>query len=47
METNILGQYELPKDTQGDFKAKCRHCPAYISGSLKVTSNFKTDVKVC
>jgi hypothetical protein len=50
METNILSQYELPKDTQGtqgNIKAKCRLCPAYISGSLKVTSNFKTDVKVC
>jgi hypothetical protein len=26
METNILSQYEFQKDTQGNFKAKCRHC---------------------
>ena len=40
METNILSQYELPKDIQGNIKAKCRYCPAYISGSLKVTSRL-------
>ena len=43
---NILSQFELPKDTQGNFKAKCRHCPAFISGSLKITSNFNTHIKV-
>jgi hypothetical protein len=29
METNKLSQYEFQKDTQGNFKAKCRHCPTY------------------
>jgi hypothetical protein len=43
---NILSQFELPKDTQGIFKGKCRHCPAFISGSLKITSNFNTHIKV-
>jgi hypothetical protein len=38
---NIVSQFELPKDTQGNFKAKYRHCPAFISGSLKITTNFK------
>jgi hypothetical protein len=45
MET-ILSQFELPKDTQGNFKAKYRHCPAFISGSLKITTNFNTHIKV-
>lgn len=46
VENNILDQFDLPPDTDGTFKAKCRHCPALISGSLKIASNFKTHIKV-
>ena len=45
--SNILSQYEFSKDIQETFKTKWRHCQTYISGSLKVTLNFKTHVKVC
>jgi hypothetical protein len=44
METtgsNILSLYEWPKrDTQGNFKAKCKQHTEYISGSLNVTSRL-------
>ena len=43
---NIVSQFELPKDTQGNFEAKCRHCPPFISVGLKITSNFNTYIKV-
>ena len=33
MDKNILDHFELlvPKDTTGNFKAKCRECSTYIS----------------
>lgn len=42
----IFTYFELPKDTTDKFKAKCRFCSTYISGTLKVTSNFITHMKV-
>ncbi|XP_069103066.1 zinc finger BED domain-containing protein 4-like [Argopecten irradians] len=42
---NTLSHFYLPKDLNGKFKAKCKHCVAEISGSLKVTSNFVTHMK--
>ncbi|CAC5408450.1 unnamed protein product [Mytilus coruscus] len=45
MENNILDQFDLSPDTDGTFKAKSRHWPALISGSLKIASNLKTHIK--
>jgi len=38
--------FEKPTDPQENFKATCHHCTTKISGSLKVTSNFVTHMKV-
>ena len=46
-ESRILGQFDLPPCVQGNnYKAKCRHCDALISGSTKTCSNFTTHLKV-
>ena len=46
-ESRILGQFDLPPCVQGNnYKAKCRHCGALISGSTKTCSNFTTHLKV-
>jgi len=34
MDKYILDHFELPKGTTENFKAKCRECSTYISGSL-------------
>ena len=46
MASNVLDNFELPKDTSRNFKAKCLQCASTISGSLKITSNFATHIKV-
>ena len=46
MVRTMLGEYDLPNDTSGTFKAKCRHCGSSISGSIRVQSNFATHLKV-
>ena len=30
--------FEVPEIVVGNFKAKCKHCPAQISASTKATS---------
>ena len=42
-----LTHFELPPNTGGNFKAKCKHCGSLISGSGKTSSNFTTHLKVC
>ena len=46
----ILSQYEFQKDTQGNFKAKCRHCPTYthlvVRKSLPISRLLKRYVNV-
>ena len=43
---NIFSHFEIPKNADGNFKAKCIHCAVFISGNLKVTSNFVNHMKV-
>lgn len=46
--TNVFKHFDIPQDSEnGNFKAKCIHCLTAKSGSLKVTSNFVTHMKVC
>lgn len=45
METNILSQYEFQKDTQGNFKAKCRHCPTYTHLVVRKSLQFQDSCK--
>lgn len=46
--TVFFKHFDIPQDSEkGNFKAKCIHCLTAISGSLKVTSNFVTHMKVC
>jgi hypothetical protein len=47
--SNTLDHFDIPtniKDRNTNFKAKCKHCFSVISGSLKMTSNFATHLKV-
>lgn len=45
---NVLKHFDISQDSEKvNFKAKCIHCLTPISGSLKVTSNFVTHMKVC
>ena len=32
--------FEVPENVDGNFKTKCKHCPAVISASTKATSNL-------
>ena len=43
----ILDHYVLPANTDGNFKANCRHCPKSISGHMESTGNFNTHMRVC
>uniref|UniRef100_A0A1X7SG82 BED-type domain-containing protein n=1 Tax=Amphimedon queenslandica TaxID=400682 RepID=A0A1X7SG82_AMPQE len=40
-----LIHFELPEDTTGNYKAKCKYCNSCISGSSKTSSNFTTHLK--
>jgi hypothetical protein len=40
MDKNILDHFELPKDTTGNFKAKCRECSTYISWGRHIRTIF-------
>ena len=49
MDGGALKHFKLPDDKkalEGTFKAKCMHCSSEIKGSLKVTSNFVTHLRV-
>ena len=46
MVRTMLGEYDLPNNTYGTLKAKCRHCGSSISGSIRVQSKFATHLKV-
>ena len=37
---NNFNHFEIPKNADQNFKAKCIHWAVFISGNLKVTSNF-------
>ena len=45
MDGSALKHFKLPDDKKA-FKAKCMHCTSEIKGSLKVTSNFVTHLRV-
>ncbi|XP_062579450.1 zinc finger BED domain-containing protein 4-like [Saccostrea cucullata] len=45
MNSRVLDEFNVPDNVSGNFKAKCKHCESYISGSTKATSNFLTHVK--
>ena len=38
--------FPKPTDPHENFRATCHHCTSKISGSLEVTSNFVTHIKV-
>ena len=49
MDGSALKHFKLPDDKnvlEETFKAKCMHCSSEIKGSLKVTSNFVTRLRV-
>ena len=35
-----LSHFEIPTNTDVNYKVKCRHCGSSISGSAKTISNF-------
>ena len=37
--------FEVPYDTSGNFKAKCKHCSSPLSGSLRASSIFFNTLK--
>ena len=41
-----LSHFEMPTNTDVNYKAKCKHCGSSISGSAKTISNFTT-VFIC
>ena len=41
-----LIHFELPENTTGNYKAKCKYCSSCISASNKSSSNFTTHLKV-
>lgn len=48
---NVLKHFDVPKsafeeDKSKKIHVKCMHCAKFISGSLRVTSNFITHMKV-
>ena len=47
MAAPVLSHFELPPESSGNVKAKCKHCASYISGRTDSTSNFLTHLKVC
>uniref|UniRef100_A0A1X7SZE2 BED-type domain-containing protein n=1 Tax=Amphimedon queenslandica TaxID=400682 RepID=A0A1X7SZE2_AMPQE len=40
-----LCHFVLPTNTSGNYKAECKHCGTFISGSGKTKSNFTTHLK--
>lgn len=47
--SSSLDHFDIPPgitDKNQSFKAKCKLCFSEISGSLKITSNFATHLKV-
>ena len=45
-EVSPLSHFEMPTNTNVNYKAKCKHCGLNISGSAETTSNFITHLKV-
>jgi len=35
-----LSHFEMPTNTDVNYKAKCKHCGSSLSGSAKTISNF-------
>jgi hypothetical protein len=46
MDKNILDHFELPKDSTGNFKAKCRECSTYISWGRHIRKTDDDKVQV-
>lgn len=42
----ILQHFEIPLNSEGTVKGKCKHCSQVISGHTKTTSNFVKHMKV-
>ena len=42
----ITDQFEIPVGIKGSYKAKCKHCPVYISGHTNTTGNLSSHIKV-
>ena len=40
MSSRVLDEFEVPENVSGNFKAKCKHCESYISGSTKATNSY-------
>ena len=36
----VSPHFEMPTNTDVNYKAKCKHCGSSISGSAKTTSNL-------
>ena len=48
MAAPVLGHFDIPSQSSGNIKSKCKHCASYISGRTDSTSNFLTHLKkVC
>ena len=39
-EVSHLSHFEMPTNTDVNYKAKCKHCGSSLSGSAKTISNF-------
>ena len=44
--SKIVEHYIMPEDTEGNFKALCRHCNRSIACSRKALSNLHAHIKV-
>ena len=45
-KSSPLIHFEVPESIAGNYKAKCKYCGTFISGSEKMSSNFTTHPKV-
>ena len=45
-KSSPLVHFELPSNTKGNYKGKCKYCGASISGSEKTSLNFTTHMRV-
>ena len=43
---SVFNHFHLPAETDGKFKAQCKHCCSEISDSKKINSNFLTHLNV-
>ena len=41
----VLKHFEVPEDTKGNFKAKCKHCEDEMSVCSKATKNLHKHLK--